>query len=158
MDPAKHLIYAETVSLAVDQLHRPHYPDTPGLDTFNSSVPHPDVWDNDIDFSGKHVSIIGTGFGVAQMLPAIASVAAETTVYQRNPFGVHQKPAADLGCVTKSLLQVPIPHKIYRKALHHCADSLLSSVPRSETWRNTVEKFATFSYADKSRMKHLYRT
>ena len=78
-------IYAEVVIFAVGQLHRPNFPNIPGLNDFHGPVLHPAKWDRSVDFRGKHISVIGTGSSAAQILPALASVASSVTVYQRNP-------------------------------------------------------------------------
>lgn len=133
---------AEIVIFAVGQLHRANYPNLQGLSTFCGPVLHPAEWDNNIQFSGKNVSIIGTGSSAAQMLPIIASTAARVTVYQRNPQWVLPKPNADFGRITRGVLRVPGAHQLYRKALHYGADMLLSPIPRFKIWRSVVERYA----------------
>jgi cation diffusion facilitator CzcD-associated flavoprotein CzcO len=136
------LIYAEVVIFAVGQLHRPNFPNLPGLDDFHGPDLHPAKWDRSVDFCGKHISIIGTGSGAGQMMPFLASVASKVTVYQRSPHWVLPKLSSDFGCVGRALLRIPGAHRAYRKTLHYAADVLLSPIPRLNLWRCVVETYA----------------
>ncbi|KAJ4331904.1 hypothetical protein N0V87_008797 [Didymella glomerata] len=136
------LIRAEIVIFAVGQLHKPHCPDIPGMETFSGQLFHSANWNHDVDLCGKRVSVIGTGSSAAQMLPALASAASELTVYQREPHWVLPKPDADFGCFARLLLRLPGGHAAYRSALSHGADMLLSPVTRSDALRRVVEWYA----------------
>lgn len=139
---AKQRVVADTVIFAVGQLHRPKYPNIPGLDTFTGPILHPAAWDINVDFHAKNVGIIGTGSSAAQMLPILASTAANVTIYQRTPHWVLPKLDSKFGRVARAALQLPGGHRVYRKVLHHGADLLLSPLPRSKTWRRLVEQYA----------------
>ena len=68
-------------SLSVTRL-----PDFPGIKTFSGAIYHTGDWPHrGIDFSGKHVAVVGTGSSGVQSIPIIASQAAHTTVFQRTP-------------------------------------------------------------------------
>ncbi|MGH3633013.1 MAG: flavin-containing monooxygenase [Mycobacterium sp.] len=73
------------VITAVGLLNRPAYPDLPGLDGFPGPVVHTGAWRPGLDLAGKRVAVIGTGASAMQLVPAIAGVAAEVTVFQRSP-------------------------------------------------------------------------
>ncbi|KAF3030332.1 hypothetical protein E8E12_000205 [Didymella heteroderae] len=138
---------AEIVIFATGQLHQPNYPQIPGLEGaagsgFTGPIMHSAAWDHGIDLRNKRVSIIGTGSSAAQMLPALAERASEVTVYQREPHWVLPKPETYFNHVERLLLKLPGAHEVYRKALRHGADTLLSPIPRCRAWRYVVECYA----------------
>lgn len=64
----------------------PMEPDIPGLDTFKGEWYLTARWpDKEPDFRGKRVGVIGTGATAVQIIPLIAAVAGEVTVFQRTP-------------------------------------------------------------------------
>ena len=70
---------------AVGQLNRPSFPDIVGIDSFEGPSFHSARWDDDVDFEGKRVAVIGSGASAVQFIPWLAERAAEVTVYQRTP-------------------------------------------------------------------------
>ena len=75
---ARHLV-AATGLLSV-----PFYPDIPGREDFAGQSYHTGLWPAEpVDFSGRRVAVIGTGSSGVQVIPPIAELAAELTVYQR---------------------------------------------------------------------------
>lgn len=76
-------VTANVVVSAVGQLNRPSWPDIPEQDTFRGPSFHSARWPDDIDLTGKRVGIIGTGASGVQILPKIAEVAAEITLFVR---------------------------------------------------------------------------
>jgi len=76
---------ARVVVAAVGGLHLPKIPDIPGLDGFHGTVMHTARWQNDVDFAGRNVAVIGTGTSAAQVIPHLAKLAETLTVFQRSP-------------------------------------------------------------------------
>ena len=76
---------ADVVITAVGVLNRPKVPDLPGLDDFPGPIFHSARWPADLDLTGKHVAIVGTGATAMQIVPAIAGQARHVTVFQRSP-------------------------------------------------------------------------
>lgn len=72
-------------------LSQPKMPDIEGIDSFAGEVIHTTAWDDDIDLAGKRVGIIGTGATAVQLIPELAKVAGDLTVYQRTPIWVTPK-------------------------------------------------------------------
>ncbi|MEO7351378.1 MAG: NAD(P)/FAD-dependent oxidoreductase, partial [Marmoricola sp.] len=72
-------------------LSQPRLPDIEGVDEFAGEVIHTAKWDDSADLSGKLVAVIGTGATAVQLIPQIAAVAAELTVFQRTPIWVTPK-------------------------------------------------------------------
>ncbi|MGJ7506254.1 flavin-containing monooxygenase [Variovorax sp. GT1P44] len=75
---------ARFVVLASGPLSTPYTPDFPGLETFAGLVLHTAAWPHvPVDFSGRHVGVIGTGSSAVQVIPRVAEQAASVTVFQR---------------------------------------------------------------------------
>ncbi len=60
-------------------------PDIPGLDFFTGVSMHPATWNNDYDFDGKRVAIIGVGASTMQIAPQLAQRVERLDIYQRTP-------------------------------------------------------------------------
>ncbi|MEZ0363066.1 flavin-containing monooxygenase [Mycobacterium sp. pUA109] len=70
--------------LAVGPLSNANIPAIDGLDAFAGEVYHTAAWPHDgVDFTGKHVGVIGTGSSGIQAIPPIARQAARLYVFQR---------------------------------------------------------------------------
>ena len=72
-------------------LSQPRLPDIEGVHDFAGEVIHTAAWDDSADLAGKRVAVIGTGATAVQLVPKIAKVAAELTVYQRTAIWVTPK-------------------------------------------------------------------
>jgi cation diffusion facilitator CzcD-associated flavoprotein CzcO len=69
----------------VGQLHRPAYPNVPGLERFKGRAFHSARWEHDYDFTGKTVASIGTGPSAIQYVPELAKAVKRLHVFQRSP-------------------------------------------------------------------------
>jgi cation diffusion facilitator CzcD-associated flavoprotein CzcO len=79
-------VAARYVIMATGCLSVPNVPDIPGLDPDAANVYHTGRWPREgVDFTGKHVGVIGTGSSAIQSIPLIAEQAASVTVFQRTP-------------------------------------------------------------------------
>jgi len=74
--------YTNLIS-AIGQLNVPKPPPITGTDDFDGPCFHSSHWPADLDVTGKHVAVIGTGASAMQIVPAIADRVAQLTVYQR---------------------------------------------------------------------------
>lgn len=72
-------------------LSQPYTPPFPGLESFAGRIVHTTAWPDDLDLSGARVGVIGTGATAVQLVPELADVAAELTVFQRTPIWVVPK-------------------------------------------------------------------
>ena len=63
----------------------PNLPDIDGVDSFAGITMHTARWDHSQDLTGKRVAVIGTGASAVQVIPEIAPIVAELTVFQRTP-------------------------------------------------------------------------
>ena len=72
-------------------LSQPRLPDIEGVHDFAGEVIHTAKWDDSASLEGKRVAVIGTGATAVQLIPEIAKVASELTVFQRTPIWVTPK-------------------------------------------------------------------
>ncbi len=84
-------VTARFLVAATGYLSQPYRPEIPGIDSFAGDVLHTAKWDDDYDLSGKRVAVIGTGATAVQLIPEVAKLAGEMTVYQRTPIYVTAK-------------------------------------------------------------------
>ena len=63
----------------------PYLPAWPGMEDYKGQLVHAQTWDEDIDYSGKRVVVIGSGATAATVIPAMAAKAAHVTMLQRSP-------------------------------------------------------------------------
>src|SRR3954470_10183755 len=74
---------SDAVVLATGQLHQPSFPRIRGREDFAGHEFHTSQWDHDYDLRGKRVAMIGTGASSVQIVPEIAPLVKELTVFQR---------------------------------------------------------------------------
>jgi len=70
-------------------------PEFPGADQFKGDIIHPQLWPEDLDYSGKRVVVIGSGATAITLVPSMAKTAAHVTMLQRSPTYVISAPAED---------------------------------------------------------------
>jgi len=73
-------------------LSQPKVPEIEGIDGFGGKVIHTTAWDDGYDLTGRRAAIIGTGATAVQLIPEVAKVVSELTVFQRTPIWVSPKP------------------------------------------------------------------
>ncbi|MCY4565589.1 MAG: NAD(P)/FAD-dependent oxidoreductase [Gammaproteobacteria bacterium] len=79
-------VRARFLVAAVGCLSDANLPDIPGRDSFAGESYHTARWPREgVDFTGKHVGLIGTGSSGIQATPVIAAEARHLTVFQRTP-------------------------------------------------------------------------
>ncbi|NKI35207.1 NAD(P)/FAD-dependent oxidoreductase [Wenzhouxiangella sp. XN79A] len=83
---------ADVLVSAIGGLSRPAWPDLPGLHRFAGQVIHSQQWPDDLAVEGRRVALVGTGATAAQIVPEIASAAAQLVVYQRSPNWILPRP------------------------------------------------------------------
>ncbi len=84
-DGAEQMVVADVVVSAVGLFHSVRYPDIKGLADFSGDVMHTAQWDTTVELTGKRVAVVGTGASGVQVIPELASTAAQLTVFQRTP-------------------------------------------------------------------------
>jgi cyclohexanone monooxygenase len=75
---------ARFVVLASGPLSSPNTPKFDGLESFKGEVYHTGKWpQSEVNLGGKRVAVIGTGSSGVQVIPALAKVVKQLTVFQR---------------------------------------------------------------------------
>jgi monooxygenase len=72
-----------------------YLPEFSGVCSFKGRVVHPQAWQEDLDYSGKRVIIVGSGATAVTLLPAMATTAAHVTMLQRSPTYIISMPEQD---------------------------------------------------------------
>ena len=77
---------AQFCIMAVGCLSAANLPAFEGIEDFQGPIYHTGEWPHEgVDFTGRHVGVIGTGSSAIQSIPLIAQQAASLTVFQRTP-------------------------------------------------------------------------
>ena len=84
-------------------------PNFPGTEQFQGQIIHPQKWPENLDYTGKHVVIIGSGATAVTLVPALAEKAQHVTMLQRSPTYIVSLPAAD---VIANTLRRFLPEKL----------------------------------------------
>ncbi|MEQ3744764.1 MAG: NAD(P)/FAD-dependent oxidoreductase [Henriciella sp.] len=84
-------------------------PDFAGRDDFKGEFIHPQLWPEDLDYSGKKVVIIGSGATAMTLVPAMTDKAEHVTMLQRSPTYVVSRPAEDKAA---NFMRKIMPHKM----------------------------------------------
>jgi cation diffusion facilitator CzcD-associated flavoprotein CzcO len=91
-----------------DQGYTPQFE---GTERFAGQIVHPQFWNEEIDYSGKRVVVIGSGATAMTLVPAMAEDAAHVTMLQRSPSYVVSLPAEDP--IAKRVRRVLSPRRAY---------------------------------------------
>jgi cation diffusion facilitator CzcD-associated flavoprotein CzcO len=103
LDTSAGEVVADVLVTATGQLSRPRLPALPGMDSFTGPAFHTAQWRHDVDVAGRRVAVVGTGASAIQIVPAIAGVAAQVTVFQRTPPWTLFKADHEYGALARSL-------------------------------------------------------
>ncbi|MCG8918846.1 NAD(P)/FAD-dependent oxidoreductase [Actinokineospora sp. PR83] len=60
-------------------------PEFPGVDDYRGTLVHPQLWPEDLDWTGKKVVVIGSGATAVTLVPSMAKAAEHVTMLQRSP-------------------------------------------------------------------------
>jgi cation diffusion facilitator CzcD-associated flavoprotein CzcO len=85
----------------------PKPPDIDGVDSFGGATVHTARWDHGLDLTGKRVAVIGTGASAVQLIPQIAPIVKQLTVFQRTPIWCFPKFDVPLPKLAHWALRVP---------------------------------------------------
>ncbi|WP_433645792.1 flavin-containing monooxygenase [Leucobacter sp. W1038] len=75
---------AEILIAASGHLSDPKFPNIPGIHDFTGTTFHSARWNHDVDLEGKRVGVLGTGASAIQIVPEVAKISGNLTVFQRS--------------------------------------------------------------------------
>ena len=92
-----------------------HTPEFPGRERFQGRIVHPQLWPEDLDYSGQRVVVIGSGATAVTLVPAMAKRAAHVTMLQRSPSYVLSLPNRDpIAATLRKFLPEQLAHDVAR--------------------------------------------
>ncbi|MBK9314523.1 MAG: NAD(P)/FAD-dependent oxidoreductase [Acidobacteria bacterium] len=104
-------------------------PEFAGVSKFRGKLIHPQLWPEDLDYTGKRVVVIGSGATAVTLVPAMADKAAHVTMLQRSPTYMVSLPAVDkVANWLRRHLPLPIAYRLTR-------------------WKNIVFQLFFFNFA-----------
>jgi cation diffusion facilitator CzcD-associated flavoprotein CzcO len=106
IDPAGEITTRFLVS-ASGVLTVPNLPDIDGVHSFDGTTMHTARWDHSQDLTGKRVAVIGTGASAVQVIPEIAPIVKQLTVFQRTPIWCFPKLDVPLPAPARWAMRVP---------------------------------------------------
>jgi cation diffusion facilitator CzcD-associated flavoprotein CzcO len=134
-------------------LSQPKMPDIDGIDSFKGTVIHTTSWPDETDLDGKRIAVIGTGATAVQLIPELAKVAGDLTVYQRTPIWVSPKPDYGIpSAVQRAFSAAPLSQRAVRMVGSGILEAMMVSA---------VVHYRQFSVANRIAERycraHLYR-
>jgi cation diffusion facilitator CzcD-associated flavoprotein CzcO len=110
---------AKTVIVAIGPLNVPVFPKIKGMENFAKTSFHTSEWNHEVDLTGKRVAIIGTGASAIQVVPSIAPIVSQLTVFQRTPPWILPKRDKEFSGAVKKIFQLlPILPWLYRELIY----------------------------------------
>jgi cyclohexanone monooxygenase len=92
----------------------PKLPDIDGVDSFAGLTMHTARWDHGQDLAGKRVAIIGTGASAVQVIPEIAPIVQQLSVFQRTPIWCFPKFDVPLPAPARWAMRIPGGNTVQR--------------------------------------------
>jgi cation diffusion facilitator CzcD-associated flavoprotein CzcO len=114
-------------------LSTPVIPAFKGKESFKGKSFHTNNWDQDYDYRGKRIAIIGSGASAAQIIPAIAKDADELHIFQRSPHWVLPRPDYVFKPWQRKLLKNKALYTLLRKAIYWQLESRVIGFKYSQT-------------------------
>jgi len=74
----------------------PYTPEFPDREKFTGEIVHPQLWNDNVQYEGKRVVIIGSGATAVTLLPAMTDKASHVTMLQRSPSYILSAPQNSL--------------------------------------------------------------
>jgi cation diffusion facilitator CzcD-associated flavoprotein CzcO len=120
---------ASAIVPALGQLNRPLLPEIAGRDDFAGPAFHSARWDHSVVLAGKRVGVIGSAASAVQLIPEVAQVARQLTVFQRTPNWIIPRMDRPITEEEKALLMTA-PHVavLAREQIYQMADHLFWQV------------------------------
>ncbi len=136
-------ITARLVVSATGPLNRPNIPKIEGIENFKGLAFHSSAWPENLDLRNKNVAVIGTGASVIQIVPSIAPIIKNLTVFQRTAAWVTPRNDRAISGFEKALFKIfPPARKLYREAIYWFSELVGLSFLGNKTIRSIATKQA----------------
>jgi cation diffusion facilitator CzcD-associated flavoprotein CzcO len=145
--------FANVVVSAIGFLNQPRYPDWPGLKSFRGPVLHTSRWNPELELEGKRVAVVGTGSTAVQLVPAIADIAKEVLVFQREPGWILPKAVRPFAPHESAALGSPLAQRIARTLMLARREK---AQYRNSAWRPGTKANAASERAARSYIKKVF--
>ncbi|MFD2180012.1 flavin-containing monooxygenase [Veronia pacifica] len=99
-------------------LSTPVIPNFKGKELFEGESFHTNNWNQDYDYHGKRVAVIGSGASASQVIPTIAPDVETLHVFQRTPHWVLPRPDRVFSKIERKLLGIKSIYKLVRYAIY----------------------------------------
>ncbi len=110
---------ARVVIMATGPLNRPSIPKLAGSEQFSGKAFHTAQWDHSTVLAGKRVAVIGTGASAIQIVPELAKIVQQLTVYQRTAPYVRPRPDRPFSDIEKRLFSaLPVTQQLHRSLIY----------------------------------------
>jgi len=137
---------ARVVVSCVGALSNPSIPKIEGSDSFKGEILHTARWKRGIDLSGKKIAVVGGGASAIQLVPELAKVARELTVFQRTPSWIIPKPDYEIGEFEKSIYRtLPFVQAIRRNTIYAVTELFGSGIVFNTPMTGALERLARFN-------------
>lgn len=97
-------VWARSVFAAMGQFAKASIPTVDGMESFAGPAFHSANWNHDVDLTGKRVAVVGSAASAVQLIPEVAKVAGEVTVFQRTANWVIPRGDRTIGDLERELL------------------------------------------------------
>ncbi len=129
-------ITAQIIITAVGLLHNPKLPDVPGLKSFRGTSFHSSAWSHSRNLKGHKVAVIGSAASAVQIIPEIAPLADQLSVFQRTPNWVKSRPDRAYSERRKRWFhRLPLLTRLHRWSLYWSMESVFP-VFKNYRWAN----------------------
>lgn len=137
-DGSREVLVVNAVINGHGPLNRWSWPKLDGLHAFEGRLFHTASWEDGFDLRGLKVGVIGTGASSAQLVPAIAPLAKELTVFQRSRHWVLHNPEIDRPVSEGekwALRHIPHYYEWFRFRIYWASgDGLYNNVVKDPQW------------------------
>lgn len=104
---------------ATGTMTRPNIPQFEDLSLFKGKIMHTFAWDKDYALEGKKIAVIGTGASAIQVIPEMAKIAKQLTVFQRTPAWIVMRNNKKVNAFRKFLYRnLPGFRYLYRERIY----------------------------------------
>jgi cation diffusion facilitator CzcD-associated flavoprotein CzcO len=118
LDTSAGPLRAGVVVAAMGALSEPALPAVVGIERFQGPLFHSAAWRHDVELRGARVAVLGTGASAIQIVPVVAELAGELTVYQRTPPWILPHPDRPISLRERALYRAaPFSQTVVREAI-----------------------------------------